>query len=147
MHTVLPSPLCPVWGTISQERSRSPWFRLPAPSTWQKGSTSKAAWSPKRRVVPKRTPKWLPRLGLNPSPNLPPQPHFRLLPQLATEASIPGRCGPVVWSQLSPSSSGPHHKSLFGDPSWLHPVIIHCPPLCLLLFLLQILSHFSITFL
>ena len=77
---------------------------------------SQAVWSQKRCIVPKRNTKWLPRLGLNPSTNLPLQPHFRLLPQLATAASIPGRCGPVVWSQLSPSSSGPHYKSLFGAP-------------------------------
>ena len=65
---------------------------------------------------PNERPKWLPHLGLNPSANLPLQPHFPLLPQLATAASIPGRCGPVVWSQLSPSSSGLHYKSLFGAP-------------------------------
>ena len=58
---------------------------------------------------------WLLRLGLNPSANLPLQP--QLLPQLATAAGIPrflqlswaavvtpGRCGPVVWRQSSPSS-------------------------------------------
>ena len=78
---------------------------------------------PTRHMVPERDAKWLPHLGLNPSTNLPLQPHFWLLSQLATAASIPGRCGPVVWSQLSPSSSGPHYKSLFGPPSWLHPVI------------------------
>ena len=33
--------LCPVWGPISQERSRSSWFRLPAPSTQQKGALPK----------------------------------------------------------------------------------------------------------
>ena len=48
------------------------------------------------------------------SANLPLQPHFWLLPQLTTAAYIPGRCSSVVWSQLSPSSSGPHYKSLFG---------------------------------
>ena len=85
--------------------------------------TPNAAWSPKGCVVPKRDPKWQPGLGLNPSANCPLQPHFWLLPQLATAASIPGRCGPVVWSQLSPSSFEPHYKSLFGPPSWLHPVI------------------------
>ena len=60
---------------------------------------------------------WLPRLGLNPSANLPLQPHFQFLPQSATPASIPvffqlfwaviislGRCGLVAWSQSSPSS-------------------------------------------
>ena len=60
---------------------------------------------------------WLPCLGLNPSANLPLQPYFQLLPQLATPASIPiffqlfwaaivspGRHGPMMWSQSSPSS-------------------------------------------
>ena len=52
---------------------------------------------------------WLPRQGLNPSTHLPLQPHFRLLLQSATPASIPiffqlywaaivslGRCGPMA---------------------------------------------------
>ena len=34
-------------------------------------------------------PLWLPRLGLNPSTHLPLQPHFRLLLQSVTPASIP----------------------------------------------------------
>ena len=34
-------------------------------------------------------PLWLQRLGLNPSAHLPLQPHFRLLLQSATPASIP----------------------------------------------------------
>ena len=51
---------------------------------------------------------WLPHLGLNPSAHLPLQPHFRLLLQPVTPASIPvffqlywavivspGRCGPL----------------------------------------------------
>ena len=55
-------------------------------------------------------------LGLNPHANLPLQPHFRLLLQSVTPASIPvffqlywaaivslGRYGPMVWSQSSPS--------------------------------------------
>ena len=79
-------------------------------------TSAKASWSPKRHMVPKRDTKWLPHLGLNPSANLPLQVHFWLHPQLATAASIRGRCGPVVWSQWSPSSSGPHYKSLFGAP-------------------------------
>ena len=67
---------------------------------------------------PKKDRAWLlPLLGLNPSANLPLQPHFRLLPQSVTPVSIPvffqlywaakvtpGRCGPTVWSQSSPSS-------------------------------------------
>ena len=55
------------------------------------------------------SPLWLPGLGLNPSTHLPLQPHFRLLLQSATPASIPvffqlywaaivslGRCGPMA---------------------------------------------------
>ena len=77
---------------------------------------------------------WLPRLGLNPSTHLPLQPHFRLLLQSATPASIPvffqlywaaivslGRCGPMAWSQSSPRShAGPVTRgSCFPDPSWV----------------------------
>ena len=60
---------------------------------------------------------WLLHLGLNSSTSLPLQPHFSLLPQLAIHVSIlvffqlfwaaivnPGRCGPVAWSQSSPTS-------------------------------------------
>ena len=60
---------------------------------------------------------WLPRLGLNPSASLPLKPHFRLLLQSVTPASIPvffqlywasrvslGRCGPRAWSQSFPGS-------------------------------------------
>ena len=71
---------------------------------------------------------WLPRLGLNPSTHLPLQPHFRLLLQSATPASIPvffqlywaaivslGRCGPMAWSQSSPRShAGPVTWVEFG---------------------------------
>ena len=77
---------------------------------------------------------WLPRLGLNPSTHLPLQPHLRLLLQSATPASIPvffqlywavivrpGRCGPMAWSQSSPSShTGPVTRgSCFPVPSWV----------------------------
>ena len=77
---------------------------------------------------------WLPRLGLNPSAHLPLQPHFRLLLQSATPANIPvffqlywaaivslGRCGPMAWSQSSPSShAGPVTRgSCFPLPSWM----------------------------
>ena len=77
---------------------------------------------------------WLPHLGLNPSAHLPLQPHFRLLLQPVTPASIPvffqlhwaaivspGRCGPMVWSQSSPSShAGPvTRESCFPVPSWV----------------------------
>ena len=63
------------------------------------------------------SPLWLLGLGLNPSTSLPLQPHFWLLLQSVTPASIPlffqlywaaivslGRCGPMAWSQSSPSS-------------------------------------------
>ena len=77
---------------------------------------------------------WLPGLGLNPSTHLPLQPHFRLLLQSATPASIPvffqlywaaivslGRCGPMAWSQSSPSSpAGPVTRgSCFPVPFWV----------------------------
>ena len=129
MYTVLPSPSAQsgvpylrkeveVRDSGSQHHPRGKKGALPKPHGPQKDS-----WSQKETPVPKRDAKWLLRPGLNPSANLPLQPRFRRLPQLATAASILGRCGPVVWSQLSPSSSGPHYKSLFGlPPSWLHPV-------------------------
>ena len=84
-------------------------------------------------------PLWLPRLGLNPSTHLPLQPHFRLLLQSATPASIPVffqlywaaivspcRCVPMVWSQSSPSShAGPVTRgSCFPVPSWVEFVPI-----------------------
>ena len=78
---------------------------------------------------------WLPCLGFNPSAYLPLQPHFQLLLQSVTPASIPiffqlywaaivspGRCGPMAWSQSSPSShAGPVTRgSCFPVPSpWL----------------------------
>ena len=65
----------------------------------------RAAWS--------LLPLWLPGLGLNPSAHLPLQPHFRLLLQSVTPASIPiffqlywaaivslGRCGPHVMEPI-----------------------------------------------
>ena len=80
------------------------------------------------------SPLWLPSLGLNPSAHLPLQPHFRLLLQSVIPASIPvffqlywasivslGRCGPMAWSQSSPSSpTGPVTRgSCFPVPSWV----------------------------
>ena len=77
---------------------------------------------------------WLPGLGLNPSAHLPLQPHFRPLLQSVTPASIlvffqlywaavvsPGRCGPMAWSQSSPSShAGPVTRgSCFPVPPWV----------------------------
>ena len=75
---------------------------------------------------------WLPHLGLNPSAHLPLQAHFRLFLQSVTPASTPiffqlywaaivspGRCGPMAWSQSSPSShAGPVTRgSCFPVPS------------------------------
>ena len=77
---------------------------------------------------------WLLCLGLNPSARLPLQPHFQLLLQSVIPASIPvffqlywaailslGRCGPMAWSQSSPSShAGPVTRgSYFPVPSWV----------------------------
>ena len=77
---------------------------------------------------------WLQGLSLNPSAHLPLQPHFQLLLQSATPASIPvffqlywaaivslGRCGPMAWSQSSPSfHAGPVTRgSCFPVPSWV----------------------------
>ena len=77
---------------------------------------------------------WLLGLGLNPSTHLPLQPHFLLLLQSVTPASIPvffqlfwaaivslGMCGPMAWNQSSPSShTGPVTRgSCFPVPSWV----------------------------
>ena len=86
-------------------------------------------------------PLWLPCLALNPSTHLPLQPHFQLLLQSVTPASIPeffqlywaallslGRCGPMAWSQSSPSShAGPVTRgSCFLVPSWVEfgPILL-----------------------
>ena len=95
----------------------------------------RAAWSPIYfRAAWSLLTLWLPGLGLNPSTQLPLQPHFRLLLQSATPASIPvffqlywaaivslGRCGPMAWSQSSPRShAGPVTRgSYFPVPSWV----------------------------
>ena len=93
--------------------------------------------SPQNRMV--LLPLWLPRLGLNPSAHLPLQPHFRLLLQSVTPASIPvffqlywaaivslGRCGPMAWSQSSPSShAGPVTRgNCFPVTSWVEVILI-----------------------
>ena len=77
---------------------------------------------------------WLPCLGFNPLTNLPLQPHFRLLLQSVTPASMPvffqlywaalvslGRCGPIAWSQSSPSSHAGTvtRGSCFPVTSWV----------------------------
>ena len=82
-------------------------------------------------------PLWLPCLGLNTSTHLPLQPHFRLLLQSVTSASIPlffqlywaaivspGRCGPMAWSQSSPSShAGPVTRGIcLPVTSWVEAV-------------------------
>ena len=74
------------------------------------------------RVVPKRDAQWLPRLGLNPSTSLPLQPHFWLLPQLATAANIPGRCGLWCGANYLQALLDPITNPYLGPPSWLHPV-------------------------
>ena len=71
---------------------------------------------------------------LNPSAHLPLQPHFQLLLQSVTPASIPvffqlywaavvslGRCSPMAWSQSSPSShaGAVTRGSYFSVTSWV----------------------------
>ncbi|KAF6100013.1 hypothetical protein HJG60_011724 [Phyllostomus discolor] len=109
MHTVLPAPSTWQKGTLPKPRGPYSHLSLMAPTKTPKPRGPKQTCGPKKRDA-----QWLLCLRLNPSANLPLQPHFRLLSHLATAASILGRCGPVVWSQLSPSSSGPYYKSLFG---------------------------------
>ena len=133
MHTVfLPSPSAQSGVPYLRKRSRSLGFRLPAPSAvlpqqgphsakvaWFSLFSSKTSWSSLPSLPKPCDPLlvWLPRLGLNPSTSLPLQPHFRLLLQSVTPASIPvffqlywaaivslGRCGPKAWSQSFPSS-------------------------------------------
>ena len=92
--------------------------------------SAKAAWSSSTAAAP----------GFKSRASLPPQPHFRLLPQSVTPVSIPvffqlywaaivslGRCGPMAWSQSSPSShAGPVTRGelppsyIFGG-SHFHP--------------------------
>ena len=109
--------------------SRSSW---PSPfyfrTTWPSSFPLRISWfSPHFKAT------W-PHLGLNPSAHIPLQPHFRLLLQSATPASIPvffqlywaaivspGRCGPTAWSQSSPSSHAGSvtRGSCFPVPSWV----------------------------
>ena len=110
--------LCPVWGTVISGKevevrdSGSRHHQLCC-CHWVPTLTKPRGPLPllrQSRVV------WLPRLGLNPSASLPLQPHFQLL-QSFIPASIPvflqiywaailsvGRCGPMAWSQSSPTS-------------------------------------------
>ena len=82
---------------------------------------AQAEWSPKRRqgrvvptrcLVPRGDAKWLQRLGLNPSANLPLQPRFRLRPQSAPAAGTPGgvalRCGASYLQALLDPIANPH---------------------------------------
>ena len=61
-NTVLPTPSAQSGVLYLRKKNRSPWV-----------FSAQVAWSPK-------DPAWLPRLGLNPSANLPLPHHFRLLP-------------------------------------------------------------------
>ena len=129
MHTVLPSPLCPVWGTLSQERSRSPWFRLSAPSTWQKGSISKAVWSSlcQNRMASERMqgPKKIRQMAAAPG--------FESQGQSCSAAPFPAPptnghscqhsglwCGTGYLQALLDPITNPY----LGPPSWLHPVTV-----------------------
>ena len=101
MHTVLPAPSALL--LLLRKISRSPWFRLPAPSAlslpWGPQCAKVTWFSPVKAMgfSPPTLPKllgpllrvWLPCLGLNPSASLPLQPHFQLLLQSVTTASIP----------------------------------------------------------
>ena len=49
---------------------------------------------------------------------------FPAPPTIGHRCQHSGRCGPVTWSRLSPSSSGPHYKSLFGAPLLAAPYYI-----------------------
>ena len=117
-----------------KKHSKTTWSSLFTPS-----EPRGPLYSPQNRVVlsihPRTAlPLWLPRLGLNPSAHLPLQPHFCPLLQSVTPASIPvffqlywaaivspDRCGPMAWSQSSPSSlAGPvTGGSCFPVPSWV----------------------------
>ena len=115
--------------------SRSSW---PSPfyfrTSWPSSFPLRTSWFSHLLQSRGLLPLWLPGLGLNPSAHLPLQPHFRHLLQSVTPASIPvffqldwaaivslGRCGPMAWSQSSPSShAGPVTRgSCFLDPSWV----------------------------
>ena len=136
MHTVLPSPSAQS-RVLYLRKSRSLWFRLPAPS-----AVSPPPTLPKPRgSLPLLSPNcvvlswvWLPHLGLNPSASLPLQTHFWLLLQSITPSSIPvffqlywaatvslGWCSPMAWSQSSPSSHAGAviRGSCFPVTSWV----------------------------
>ena len=83
MYTVLPSPSDQSGVPYLRKRSRSPWF-----------FSAQLAWSQK-------DPQWLPRLGLNPSANLP-------LPPFLTPPIIGHSCQP---SHIFPALLGCHSKS------------------------------------
>ena len=85
---------------------------FPLRTTWSSSFYFRSSWPslfPSKPHGPLSL--WLPRLGLNPSAHLPLQPHFQLLLQSVTPASIPvffqlywaaivslGSCGSMAWS-------------------------------------------------
>ena len=123
-----------MWHLLMAHQQES-FHPFPSKDTWQKGCTLKLHGPnfPQNFMVPK-SPSMAVMPRFKPTANLPLQPHFRLLPQSVTPASIPvffqlywaaivspGRCGPMAWSQSSPSSpTGPVTRgSCFPVPSWV----------------------------
>ena len=137
MHTVLPSPSAQSGVPYLRKRSRSPWFRLPAPSAvsppWGPHS-AKAAWfSPGMAVAPGFKSQHQ-SSSIAPFPTLPTISYTASIPvlfQLYWAAILsPGRCGPMAWSQFSPSSRASAVTGLGGgalppgyilDGSHFHP--------------------------
>ena len=124
------SPLLPSKVSLAAQAA---WSFLSTPEPCGPPIYFRTSWPSSFSSEPHSSPSlWLPRLGLNPSAHLPLQPHFGLLLQSVTPASIPiffqlywaaivspGRCGPMAWSQSSPSShAGPVTRgSCFPVPS------------------------------
>ena len=130
-----------------KEHSKTTWFSfLSSKTAWSSLFTSPKLHdplpSPPKPPGPLSSPSeprgplslWLPHLGLNPRAHLPLKPYFRLLLQLVTPTSIhlffqlywaaivsPGRCGPMAWSQSSPSSQAGSvtRGSCFPVTSWV----------------------------
>ena len=142
MHTALPSPLCPVWVPYLRKEVE---VRGSGSQHHQLCRRHGVPTLPKQRGSPHLLPQnRLASLPPPPKPHGPrsllPQnlkvlslsmaavPGFKSQHQSSSAAPFPapptighrcqhsGRCGPVTWSRLSPSSSGPHYKSLFGAP-------------------------------
>ena len=93
--------LCPVQGTVSQERSTSPWFRLPAPSMWQKGAL------PKPRG-PQKSPQMAVEPGFKSQCQSPSAAPFPAPPTTAHSCQHSGQ----VW----PCGVGPIISKLFWTP-------------------------------